>query len=112
MVARLDVVRIRQHDTALQARAHFGDIVLEAAERGDRRRRDDDVLTRETRVEALADRTFEHQQARSLVALAGREDFLDLGAPDDGLDAFGSELARPLLRDLLDRKGNTPNPIH
>src|SRR3546814_11060975 len=66
MVARLDVVRIRQHDTALQARAHFGDIVIEAAERGDRRRRDDDVLTRERRGEALEGRTYEHQQDRSL----------------------------------------------
>src|SRR3546814_16990909 len=78
MVARLDVVRIRQHDTALQARAHFGDIVLEAAERGARRRRDDDVLTRKTRVAALADRTFQHPQPRSLVAHAGRVYFLDL----------------------------------
>src|SRR3546814_12025172 len=56
MVARLDAVRIRQHDTALQARAHFGDIVLDAAARGDRRRRDDDVLTSETRWEVLAER--------------------------------------------------------
>src|SRR3546814_16840825 len=81
MVARLDVVRIRQPDTALQARAHFGDIVLEAAERGDRRRRDDDVLTSETRVEALADRTFQHPQARPLPPLASRARLLHPGPP-------------------------------
>src|SRR3546814_7559438 len=85
MVARLDVVGVRQHDAAFQARAHFGDIVLETAQRGDGRRRDDDVLAREARVEPLADDAFEHQQARGLVALAGREDLLDLGSADDGL---------------------------
>src|SRR3546814_2863677 len=62
MVARLDVVGVRQHDAAFQARAHFGYIVLETAQRGDGRRRDDDVLAREARVEPLADDAFEHQQ--------------------------------------------------
>src|SRR3546814_7771152 len=62
VVARLDVVRIGQHDTALQTRAHFGDVVLEAAQRRDRRCRDDDVLARETRVEPLADRALERSE--------------------------------------------------
>src|SRR3546814_4024165 len=53
MVARLDVVGVRQHDAAFQARAHFGDIVLETAQRGDGRRRDDDVLAREARGEQI-----------------------------------------------------------
>ena len=34
------------------------------------------------------------EQAGGLVLLAGREDFLDLGAADDRLDDLGPELAR------------------
>ncbi len=37
-VARLDVGRALERDAALQAGAHLGHIVLEAAQRGDRRR--------------------------------------------------------------------------
>ena len=59
------------------------DIVLEAAQRGDGGLRDDDVLAGEARMQPLADDAFEHQQAGGLVLLAGREDFLDLGAADD-----------------------------
>ena len=100
VIARLDVVGIGEHDTAFETRAHFGDIVLEAAERSDRRCRDNDVVAGEARVEPLADRTLEHEQACGLVALARREDVLDLGAADDILDAFRTQFARHLLRDV------------
>src|SRR3546814_11486990 len=94
VVARLEVVRVGQHDTAFEAGAHFGDIVLEAAERRDRRRRDDDVLARETRVEPLADRAFEHEQARGLVQLDRREDVLHLGAAAERFAACSAEESR------------------
>ena len=55
--------------------------------------RDDDIFAGEARVEPLADDAFEHQQAGGLVLLAGREDFLDLGAADDRLDDLRSKLA-------------------
>src|SRR3546814_18670976 len=98
MVARLDVVGVRQHDAAFQARAHFGDIVLETAQRGAGRRRDDDVLAREARVAHLADDACEHQQARGLVTLAGWEGHIYLGPADAGLDAHGAQFARTLPR--------------
>jgi len=58
------------------------------------RRRNDDVLAGETGVEALADVAFEDEQTSRLVLLAGREDFLDLGAAEDRLDDFRTQPAR------------------
>ena len=55
---------------------------------------DDDILAREAGVEPLADDAFEHEQAGGLVALAGGEDVLDLGAADDGFDDLRPKLAR------------------
>ena len=58
-VARLDVVGVGQQHAAFEAGADFGDVVLEAPQRADRRLRDDDVLAGEAGVEALADDAFE-----------------------------------------------------
>src|SRR5687768_14283602 len=82
IVARLDVVGVGQQHAAFEARRDLGDVVLEAAERRDRRLRDDHVLARQSGVKALANIAFQHQQAGRLVALAGREHFLNLGAAD------------------------------
>ena len=67
IVARLDVVGVGQEHAAFEAGADLGDVVLEAAQRGDRRLGDDDVLAGEAGVEALADDAFEDQQAGGLV---------------------------------------------
>src|SRR6476659_7620676 len=93
-VAGLDVVGVGQKHAAFEPRGDLRHVVLEAPERADRRLGDDDILARQTGVEALADDAFEDEQAGGLVLLAGREDFLDPGAADDGLDDLPAELAR------------------
>src|SRR5881394_1634732 len=92
-VAGLDVVGVGKHHAAFEAGAHFGDVVLEAPKRADRRLRDNHVLAREARVEALADDAFGDEQARGLVLLARGEDLADFGAADHRLDDLGPELA-------------------
>src|SRR6185369_18013189 len=73
VVARADVVRVLQDHAAFQARAHFRHVVLEAPQRGDDRLRYDDVVAGKPGMDALLDPAFDDQQARRLVALAGRE---------------------------------------
>jgi len=53
-VARLDVVGVGQDHAAFEAGADFVDVVLEAPQRSDGGRRDDDVLAGEAGEQALA----------------------------------------------------------
>ena len=82
-------------DAAFEAGADFGDVVLEAPQRGDRAVVDDDVVAGDAGLQRLADEAFGDQQAGRLAVLAGREDLADLGAADDGLDRSAGRARRP-----------------
>jgi hypothetical protein len=53
-VARLDVGRRFQRDAAFQTGAHFGNIILEAPQRGDRAVVDDDIVAGDAGAQRLA----------------------------------------------------------
>src|SRR4051794_41754681 len=72
IITRLDVVGVGQHHAAFETGGDFGDVVLEAPERADRRCRHDDVLAREARVKALANDALQDEQPGGLVLLARR----------------------------------------
>ena len=92
-VAGLDVDEVlRERHAAFEARAHFGDVVLEAAQRGDLALVDDDIVAGDTRLERLADNALGDEQTRRLAVLARREDVADFGAADDRLERLGPEL--------------------
>src|SRR4051794_39987517 len=93
IVAGLNVVGVREHHAAFKAGGDFGHVVLETSQRADRRRRDNDILARQARVETLANDAFEDEQAGSLVLLARGEDLLDASAADHRLDDLGAKLA-------------------
>ena len=91
VVARLDVREVlRERHAALQPRAHFRHIVLEAAQRRDLAIVDDDVVARDARLERLADRALDHEQTGGLAVLAGGEDLADFRAADHRLERLGA----------------------
>src|SRR5688572_25530545 len=85
-IARLDVGRVLEGHAALEAGADFGNVVLEASQRGDRAVVDDDVVAHDPGLQGLADIAFGDEQAGCLAVLARGEDLADFGAADDILD--------------------------
>src|SRR3546814_12130403 len=83
--------------------ANFGDIVLEAPQRRDFARVDDDILAGDARLERFPDDAFCDEQTRRLAVLARREHLADFGPADDRLERLGAEFARHPRPDLVDQ---------
>src|SRR5687768_8820813 len=77
LVAVLDVVEVLEPDAALEALAHLGDVVLEAAQRPDGALPGDDAVADEPRARVAPDDAVEHAAARDDARLRHAEGLED-----------------------------------
>src|SRR5512146_1512576 len=100
-VALAQVVEVLEHDPALEARAHLADVVLDAAQRGDRRLVDDGPVAHDAHLRVRADDAARDVAARDHADARGAEEGAHLDLADRLLGRDRGEHADERLLDVL-----------